>query len=535
MTPEDEASEQRVTGTGAPNDRDEFDEAAYLEINLDVAQEVAAGTYTSGREHWDRYGHSEGRVATRPKDFDELLYLDLNPDVLQAVLTGKCPSGYYHWLHHGKAEGRLVRPIAATPSDWNETQYLRLNPNVADMIRTGIFASGYEHWVQSGFGEGRPGGGAPHQKTPIEQALQAAPIGINMFAFHQTPIGLGAAARGYADILSQMVPLHLVDIPWGGAAWPETLADDCPYAINLVHVNPETLPNFLGHGGQHALASRFNVGIWIWELHGGYAPWHALSRYFNEIWTASAFSATAIQPVSTAPVHVIPYVIDEAPLQSAFQRGDFGLDKRAFLFLYIFDPASSFDRKNPLALIRAFRKAFGERRDVQLVLKYHHAEADPAPTKLIERLVQSTTNIRTISETFSKDQLNGLLDCCDCFVSPHRSEGLGLNIAAAMLHGKPVIATGYSGNMDFTTPENAFLIEYDLVALEHDSGIYKTNFVWAEPSEDYLAQLLRTVVEAPEAAQRRADLGRRSIQERYSRKAVSEALRERLKAWGVQR
>ena len=535
MTTEDEASEQRGLGGGLPNDREEFDEATYLELNPDVARDVAAGMYTSGREHWDKYGHSESRVATRPKDFDELLYLDLNPDVLQAVLTGLCPSGYYHWLQHGKAEGRPVRPIANVPSNWNETRYLRLNSNVAEMIRKGVFASGYEHWVRSGFWEGRPGGGVRHQKTPIEEALQAAPMGINMFAFHQTPIGLGAAARGYADILRQIVPVNPVDIPWGRAAWPGTLGDNCPYAINFVHVNPETLPKFLGHGGKRALASRYNVGLWIWELHGGYAPWHALSRYFNEIWTASSFSAAAIQPVSTAPVHVIPYVVDEVPIQSAFHRAKFGLEERAFLFLYIFDPASSFDRKNPLALIRAFRQAFGDRRDVQLVLKYHHAEADPAPTKLLERLVQSATNIRAIDETFSEDQLNGLLHCCDCFVSPHRSEGLGLNIARAMLHGKPVIATGYSGNMDFTTPENAFLIEYDLVALERDTGIYKTNFVWAEPSEDHLALLLRTVIDAPEAALRRAALGRRSVQERCGPKAVSEALCQRLKAWGVQR
>ena len=108
---------------------------------------MAAGTYTGGREHWDRYGRSEGRLAARPKDFDELLYLDLNPDGLQAILNGECPSGYYHWLHHGKVEGRPVRPIAGVLSNWNETRYLRLNSNVADMIRTGIFASGYEHWV----------------------------------------------------------------------------------------------------------------------------------------------------------------------------------------------------------------------------------------------------------------------------------------------------------------------------------------------------------------------------------------------------
>ena len=102
-----------------------------------------------------------------------------------------------------------------------------------------------------------------------------------------------------------------------------------------------------------------------------------------------------------------------------------------------------------------------------------------------------------------------------------------------MYFGKPVIATGYSGNTDFTTPENSFLIDYDLVAAQRDTGYYKANYVWAEPSEEHLAHLLRTVVASPEEAYKRADLGRRTVRRFYSITAVSATIRQVLSSAGL--
>ena len=507
---------------------EEFDEAAYLKRNPDVAQAVEAGAFPSGWAHWKAHGRAEGRVVTR--DFDELTYLDLNPDVLRAVLSGQCSSGYAHWIQGGSVEGRSVRPAEGMPSGWNEARYLRLNPDVAPGVQAGIFASGYEHWTRQGYYEGRPGGGPPPcLRTTVGDVLSSASAGFNMFAFYGTNIGLGTAALGYTAALRPILPVREVAIPWNLRTLEGVAIAPAPHAINLVHMNPDGLSQFLGRYGRDVLPGRVNIAIWVWELHAGYAPWHAQSRLFNEIWTPSTYSANAIRPVSEVPVYVIPHVVDGLPTPDAARKEDDG----AFVFLYIFDIASTFERKNPLALVRAFRKAFGSRQDVQLILKYHHSEFDSAATKLLERLAQTTPNIRTINETLPEEQVYELLRSCDCFVSPHRSEGFGLNIAAAMYYGKPVIVTGYSGNMDFTTPENSFLIDYDLVAVQRETGAYKANYVWAEPSEDHLAALLLTVVNSPDEAHRRAEHGRRTIQERYSVRAISEAIRHRLTAWGL--
>jgi glycosyltransferase involved in cell wall biosynthesis len=350
-----------------------------------------------------------------------------------------------------------------------------------------------------------------------------------MVAFHGSDIGLGGAAKGYATALRPLLPLHEIAIPWNQKGLEETKIGSPPHAINVVHMNPDVLPLFLARHGRDVLPRHFNVAIWVWELHAGYAPWYGQSQLFNEIWSPSTYSADTIRSVSKTPVYVIPHVVDALPAADTVHSDGRG----AFTFLYIFDIASTFERKNPLALVRAFRKAFGNRQDVQLILKYHHSESDSPATALLERVAKTAPNIRTINQTLPEEQVYALLRSCDCFVSPHRSEGFGLNIAAAMYYSKPVIATGYSGNMDFTTPENAFLIDYDLVAVQQDTGAYKAGYVWAEPSEDHLAALLRTVVASPDQARERGERGRRTIQERFSVKAVSEMIRRRFEEWGL--
>jgi glycosyltransferase involved in cell wall biosynthesis len=519
---------------GTAADRAEFDEATYLELYPDVAQAVAEGRHVDGWDHWKRLGQSEGRIGAIPKDFDELQYLDVNPDVLEAVLRGQCPSGLFHWAHFGKKEGRVSAPQESLPANWDEARYLRLNEDISRTVRDGAFASGYEHWSRLGRYEGRAGAGQCQTSTMPPNVLKGTPPGINFFAFDQTATGLGAAARGYRAALEQLWPVYAVDIPWDLTKIQERPAVRPPFAINLVHLNPDALPTFLRHYGPTVLPSRYTVGIWVWEMHAGYASWHGLSRLFNEIWTPSTYSAAAIRGVSAAPVHVVPHVVDCLPATHAVSRGEFGLTDNAFLFLYVFDLASGFDRKNPLALVRAFRKAFGERRDVQLLLKCHHDEAERPAFELLARVVSNSANIRLLKGTLPEDQIHGLLRCCDCFVSPHRSEGFGLNIANSMYYGKPVIATGYSGNMDFTTPTNSFLIDYDLVAIPRETGHYRAHYVWADPSEDHLAALLATVVASPEERSRRAELGRQTIQRHFSIAVVRARLGELLCSAGLQ-
>ena len=58
-------------------------------------------------------------------------------------------------------------------------------------------------------------------------------------------------------------------------------------------------------------------------------------------------------------------------------------------------------------------------------------------------------NIRIETHTLAPEDRHALTACADIVLSLHRGEGFGLVMAEAMLLGKPVVATGWSGNTDY--------------------------------------------------------------------------------------
>jgi len=471
-------------------------------------------------------------------EFDEWLYLEANPDVEDAILRGEFASAREHWLRHGRKEGRiasLAQLHGPFPPEWDEVRYLRLNPDVYAAVRQGKWESGYKHWMAHGAAEYRPGGIRPFEKATPAEALRNRPRGCNYYGFHSQDIGLGAAARDYFDIIRDVLgQAAAIPLPWDSERWNEEPfrpdPSKAPYALNLLHLNPDLFPLFLYHHGVDSLRGRINIGYWAWELHAGYAFWNRLTRLLHEIWVPSRFVATAVRTVSDAPVAVVPHVVDGLP-EAQIGRADLGWPEKAFVFLYVFDVASTLQRKNPAGLVRAFRAAFGERPDVLLVLKYNHRGHNPAGAAYLEHLAASQPNVRTISERLTRERLCSLYQLCDCYVSPHRSEGFGLTIATAMYYGKPVIATGYSGNMDFTNEENAFLIDYSLMPVAEEAGEYRKNYAWAEPCTADLVRLLKEVVTNPEESRARAARGREFVRRNFSRAAVESAIRARLAPW----
>lgn len=192
--------------------------------------------------------------------------------------------------------------------------------------------------------------------------------------------------------------------------------------------------------------------------------------------------------------------IDQIVTMEASARRNFGLDPKAFIFLFDFHMNSVMERNNPLGLIRAFRKAFRQDEPVVLVLKTMYAHHHP---QLLEELARaaSEANIRIIDEIYDPSDTLALTEVCDAYVSLHRSEGLGLTMAEAMLLGKPVIATNYSGNVDFMNESNSFSVPYELVKLGRAMPPYEADAEWAEPSIEHAASLMRRLYDQPELAQ----------------------------------
>jgi glycosyltransferase involved in cell wall biosynthesis len=270
----------------------------------------------------------------------------------------------------------------------------------------------------------------------------------------------------------------------------------------LVHVNAPQLPAFLLRLPRHLIRNRLVIGHWAWELPVPPPSWQAGLAFVHEVWACSRFTANALEVLIDGATHlkhrpvlrVVPYPVASAPPRpSALGRRDFGWPDGAVVVVVCFSLASSFERKNPLGAILAFRRAFGDRMDRLLVMKLSHVTHYPADMARLRAAIAGAPNIRLDDRTLPRADAHALLAAADIVLSLHRSEGFGLVPAEAMLLGRPVIATNWSGNTDFMTGESAALVGFRLIPAQDPRGVFEApGAVWAEPdAREAVAQLVR--------------------------------------------
>lgn len=209
----------------------------------------------------------------------------------------------------------------------------------------------------------------------------------------------------------------------------------------------------------------------------------------NEIWTPSEFISNAIRKKSNIPVYTIPYAID-AQTEEGCGRKEFQLPEDKFLFLMMYDNNSISERKNPMGVITAFKKAFSkDETNVGLVIKVN--SPDKQELARLQSLLDGYENIYFVTETMEKRRVNSLIQCVDVVVSLHRAEGFGLVLAEAMYLGVPTIATNWSSNTEFMNPDVACMVDYQLIELEKDMGPFKKGQCWADADLDQAANYMR--------------------------------------------
>ena len=216
------------------------------------------------------------------------------------------------------------------------------------------------------------------------------------------------------------------------------------------------MPHALWTLGRARVRGRRIIGYWAWELPRLPDDWNASFRYVHEMWVPSTFTRDAVAAATDKPVHVVPHPIpDVAPTPN--MRGKLGLPADALVVLNVFHLGSAFSRKNPLASVAAFRKAFGDARDRILAIKLIN-NGGPDARRELDAAIAGASNIRVIEGMLPEADMAGLMDAADIVISLHRSEGFGLVPAQAMALGKPVIATAWSGNLDFMRKDNSALV-----------------------------------------------------------------------------
>lgn len=300
----------------------------------------------------------------------------------------------------------------------------------------------------------------------------------------------------------------------------DTPASPGPGGAVIIHLNPPLLPHarLLLRG---ATVGQRVIGYWAWELPAIPHEWRRAFDYVHEVWAPSAFCAEAIRPYTNRPVRVVPHPVMQ-PRPALLGRTDFGLPDKAFVALTMLHFGSGFERKNPLAAIRAFRTAFGNRADTVLVVKVTADTNLPWAERALADAVADAPNIRVLERTLPRSHLAALVAASDAVISLHRSEGFGLVLAEAMRCGRAVVATGWSGNMEFMSADSAALVGYTLVPVADPQGTYGADQVWAEPDEMEAAGWL---VRLAEDAGLRACLG--GAAERRSEATLGRAAFER--------
>lgn len=262
-------------------------------------------------------------------------------------------------------------------------------------------------------------------------------------------------------------------------SWSNTIEDE-HIECRIYHLNPPMLPPVIFQMGLSNFKKTFNIGYWAWELETIPDEWVRAIRYMNAIITPSEFTTNVIKRYADYPVLTATHPVTlTAPEQG--MRQTLSIPDDAFLVSTIFSFGSAMERKNPLGLITAFNAAFATEKNAYLVLKSNTGNDSPEKRELLAAIAKHP-NIKLIDQHWTRAQILGLIQSSDIYASLHRSEGFGLTIAEAMLLGTPTMVTAWSGNMDFCTNTNSFLINYKPIAVKstHPEFTDLKNATWAD-------------------------------------------------------
>jgi glycosyltransferase involved in cell wall biosynthesis len=377
-------------------------------------------------------------------------------------------------------------------------------------------------------------------RISTNRLLRRKKNGVNLIGFYSSIFGVAEVGRFFARQLNEVhIPFSITNIDSSGHR--QLSADEfqfyqqheeanSPYYRNLFFVNADIIPWM----NYRHFAGRKNAAVFFWEF-DDYFDFPKAFQMLDEVVVFTDFIAKAVRKSAPAGFPItkftFPFIKNWTICSTKEEvRARLNIDKNAFVLFFNFDFHSTFDRKNPIAILKAMDLAFTNQDNVRLVCKTIHSEDKSDAYKLFNEALNAIKvkdKVILVNDAMTRDEMMSLVNATDAYISLHRSEGLGLGMMEAMSMGKPVIGTGFGGNLDFMSEHNSLLVDYTLIALENDVLPYKKGWLWAEPNvvtaATYLKELFTNKVFREEMG-KKAQL---SIEKQYDK----QIFRKELESW----
>ena len=348
----------------------------------------------------------------------------------------------------------------------------------------------------------------PRPATGLDLPVDQGPLVVaGMF---KTANGMGQSARSCVQALRENgfdpTLVDLSDLFNQADSHPELELQKMPSSSSgtlILHANaPETERALLALKLRRWHNWRI-IGYWAWELTHAPSNWLRMARHLTEIWTPSEFVSDVFRDHVQIPVRTVPPRLT-APSTLTKNQQVGAQEGRPLSCLTMADGRSSFHRKNILASVRMFKAAFDTGQDVSQTLKLRNLDEFPNFKATLRDAINGDDRIQILDGSMSSAERWDIIGDCDIMLSAHRSEGYGLHLAEAMLLGRCVVATDWSGNKDFMTHSNSALLPFELEQAEDTSRIYNppTGSMWARVDEDAGVETLRNLADNPDIRQR---------------------------------
>ncbi|WMC09215.1 glycosyltransferase family 1 protein [Oceanimonas pelagia] len=339
-----------------------------------------------------------------------------------------------------------------------------------------------------------------HLKWERTASYSTLPFGVNLYGYARGELGIGEDVRMMAlSLKAADIPFCIINIEPGNdvsqqdSSAEHWISQEPKYHINIFCMTGIEHCRLVCEQGLALLQNHYNIGLWPWELPQWPEPWEHSFHLVDEIWGISQYTSNAYHQ-APVPVHTMPLPVTLGEVSNK-QRQHWQLPEQAYLFMFSFDMNSTLARKNPAGLINAFLQAFPDKTasEVGLVLKISHLKQEDPEWQKLAALIKQDARIHLVYEELRRPDVLALYGCCNCYVSLHRAEGFGRGLAEAQLLGLQLIATGYSGNMDYCTPPT-LLVDSRLTPLQPGEYFYGDGQHWAEPDIFHAAKLMQQCV-----------------------------------------